>query len=41
VLSGPCRGERWHHYYDTVDVLAHLRTGRKVLAVQVLLAAFP
>lgn len=40
VLSGPCRGDRWHHYYDEMDVSAYLKQGRNVFAVQVLLGDF-
>ena len=36
VLSGPCKGDRYSHYYETVDVAAYLRTGENVFAVQVL-----
>ncbi|MCM1025543.1 MAG: hypothetical protein NC432_03870 [Roseburia sp.] len=37
VLSGPCRGDKWYTYYDTVDLSPNLRQGKNVLAVQVLL----
>lgn len=36
VLSGPCRGDKWYTYYDTVDLTGYLRPGKNVLAVQVL-----
>lgn len=37
VLSGPCRGDRWYTYYDTVDISFGLQTGENVIGVQVLL----
>lgn len=37
ILSGPCRGDRYRHFYDTVDISSCLHTGRNVLAVAVLL----
>lgn len=35
VCSGPCRGDRWRHYYETIDVSARLRSGVNVFSVQV------
>lgn len=37
VLSGPCRGDKWYTYYDTVEISSYLQTGENVIAVQVLL----
>lgn len=37
VLSGPCRSNQFRHYYETVELGKYLRTGKNVLAVQVLL----
>lgn len=37
VLSGPCRGDRYRQYYETVDVSEYLRSGENILAAQVLL----
>ncbi|MDO4337376.1 MAG: alpha-L-rhamnosidase N-terminal domain-containing protein [Eubacteriales bacterium] len=37
VLSGPCKGDRYRHYYETVDLSSYLKKGKNVLAVQVLL----
>lgn len=37
VQSGPCRGDRFRHFYETVDVSEYLQAGENVLAVQVLL----
>lgn len=37
VLSGPCRSNEFRHYYETVELGSCLRSGRNVLAVQVLL----
>ena len=36
VQSGPCKGDLGRHYYDTVDLSRYLKSGRNVLAVQVL-----
>ncbi|RED39979.1 family 78 glycoside hydrolase catalytic domain [Paenibacillus sp. VMFN-D1] len=35
VLSGPCKGDRWRHYYETIDVSSYLTAGDNVLAVKV------
>jgi len=35
VLSGPCKGDRWRHYYETVDVSRYLTVGDNVIAVKV------
>lgn len=37
VHSGPCRGDIYRQYYDTLDVSRHLTVGKNTLAVQVLL----
>ena len=36
VLSGPCKGDTYRHYYDTVDISKYLVRGKNVIAVQVL-----
>lgn len=36
VMAGPCRGDRFTHYYDTLDLTSLLTTGRNVLAAKVL-----
>ncbi len=36
VARGPARGDVHHHFYETVDLSAHLRPGRNVLAALVL-----
>lgn len=36
ILSGPCKGDRYRHYYDEIDVSPYLRKGKNVFAVQVL-----
>ncbi len=36
VLSGPCKGDLYRHFYETVNVSAYLKTGKNVFAVQVL-----
>lgn len=38
VLSGPCRSAEHVRYYDEVELGKYLRTGKNVIAVQVLLA---
>ncbi|MBO7745846.1 alpha-L-rhamnosidase N-terminal domain-containing protein [Paenibacillus sp. MWE-103] len=35
VLRGPCKGDNWRHYYDTVDLAPYLREGRNAIAVEV------
>lgn len=37
ILSGPCKGDRYRHYYETVDLSDKLICGKNVFAVQVLL----
>lgn len=36
VLSGPCKGDAYRHYYDEVDISNYLVMGKNVLAVKVL-----
>ncbi|MFD0714813.1 alpha-L-rhamnosidase C-terminal domain-containing protein [Paenibacillus sp. GCM10027626] len=36
VSVGPCKGDRFTHHYETVDLSPYLRTGANVLAVKVL-----
>lgn len=36
VLSGPCKGDYYRHYYETVDVGGYLNAGENIVAVQVL-----
>lgn len=36
VLSGPCKGDQYRHYYEQVDVSDYLTNGKNALAVQVL-----
>ena len=36
VTSGPSKGDKHRHYYETVDVSAYLKKGKNLLAVQVL-----
>jgi len=35
VLNGPCRGDQWHQYCDTIDIAAYLTEGTNVIAVKV------
>ncbi|MCL2810802.1 MAG: hypothetical protein FWD25_02820 [Clostridia bacterium] len=39
LLSGPCKGDRFRHYYETIDVSEHLAWGDNVIAVKVV--AYP
>ena len=32
---GPCKGDRWRHYYDVLDISRWLQKGRNVIAVEV------
>jgi hypothetical protein len=36
VSVGPCKGDRYTHHYETVDLTEHLRPGMNVLAAKVL-----
>lgn len=36
VSLGPCKGDMFAHYFETIDVSSHLRKGKNVLAAQVL-----
>lgn len=36
VLSGPCKGDRFRQYYETVDVTSWLREGKNLFCVGVL-----
>ncbi|BBH24613.1 alpha-L-rhamnosidase [Paenibacillus baekrokdamisoli] len=36
VSVGPCKGDRYTHHYETVDLTEHLRPGKNVLAAKVL-----
>jgi len=36
VSVGPCKGDRYTHHYETVDISAFLKPGTNVLAVKVL-----
>ncbi|MBM7567288.1 alpha-L-rhamnosidase C-terminal domain-containing protein [Paenibacillus sacheonensis] len=35
VLRGPCKGDAWSQYYDTVNLAPYLQEGRNVIAVEV------
>jgi alpha-L-rhamnosidase len=35
VTSGPCKGDRWRRYYETLDVSDYLREGTNIIAVKV------
>ena len=37
VLSGPCKGDRYRHFYENIDLSDYLRVGINIFAVQVLL----
>ena len=36
VLSGPCKGDLYRHYYETINVSEYMQMGKNVFAVQVL-----
>ncbi|MCL2422228.1 MAG: hypothetical protein FWD03_10255, partial [Defluviitaleaceae bacterium] len=35
VISGPCRGDHWHQYCDTVDIAKYLVPGKNIVAAKV------
>ena len=39
ILSGPCKGDRWRHFYESVDVSKYLVKGKNLIAVKVV--AYP
>jgi len=39
VAYGPCRGDRFRHYYETIDVTKYLVAGKNLIAVKVV--AYP
>ncbi|MCL2478627.1 MAG: hypothetical protein FWF22_03940 [Treponema sp.] len=39
LLDGPCKGDKWRQYCETLDISASLKSGRNVLAVKA--AAYP
>lgn len=39
VAYGPCKGDRWRHFYETVDIGPYLQAGENLIAVKVV--AFP
>lgn len=39
VLAGPCRGDRFRTYYDTLDIAPYVKKGKNILAVEVV--AYP
>lgn len=39
VTSGPCKGDRWRHYYEMIDVSHYLKEGENLIAVKVV--AYP
>lgn len=36
VCSGPCKGDKWKHFYDEVDLKGFLKIGENLIAVEVL-----
>lgn len=36
VTAGPCKGDAFTHYYETIDVSAYLRVGSNVISAQVI-----
>ena len=39
IVSGPCKGDRWNHFYETLDITDKLVPGPNALAVRVV--SFP
>jgi len=39
LLSGPCKGDRFRHYYETIDVSEYLNWGHNIISVKVV--SFP
>jgi len=35
IIHGPCRGDHWHQYCDSIDIASYLNTGKNVVAVKV------
>ncbi len=35
VITGPCKGDRWRHFYDVIDVGRYLVTGENIIAAEV------
>ncbi len=36
VTVGPLKGDKWHHYYETINIKEYLRPGINVIGVEVL-----
>ena len=39
ILSGPCKSDRYRHFYETIDVSPHLVQGKNIVALKVV--AYP
>ena len=39
VLAGPCKGDRWRQYFETLDISGFLNKGENIIAVKVV--AYP
>ncbi|MCL2527785.1 MAG: hypothetical protein FWE42_05120 [Defluviitaleaceae bacterium] len=39
LLSGPCKGDRFRHYYETIDVSKYIKWGHNIISVKVV--AYP
>jgi len=39
VVSGPCKGDYWRNYFETVDISKYLKQGKNIIAVKVV--AYP
>lgn len=35
ILRGPCRGDHWHQFCDTIDIAPYLTVGKNVIAAKV------
>ena len=39
LIHGPCKGDYWHQFCDTIDITTYLKTGANIVAAKV--TAFP
>ena len=39
VLAGPCKGDRWRQYFETLNIAKYLKAGKNIIAVKVV--AYP
>jgi len=39
LIHGPCRGDHWHHFCDSIDIAPYLKNGENIIAAKV--TAYP